>query len=121
VTAVNAAAVLAPVARILPTITANQTTNTGQMVASFIGSSISDVDSGAVQGIAITTLSSTNGTWQYSTDGGTNWFAIGQVSNTSALLLRSSDLIRFVPDGHNGGTDTITYLAWDQTSRAART
>ena len=43
------------------------------------------------------------------------------VSDSAALLLRASDLVRFVPDGYNGGTDTITYRAWDQTLGTAGT
>ncbi len=116
---VNNAPVLAPISPTLTAITEDQTTNAtdpGQTVSSFIGASISDVDAGAVKGIAITGLTSTNGTWQYSIDGGTTWTAIGAVSNSTALLLDASDKIRFLPDGNNGGTDTITYRAWDETA-----
>jgi VCBS repeat-containing protein len=113
---VNDAPVLTPISPTLTAITEDQTTNPGQTVSSFIGASISDVDAGAVKGIAITGLTSTNGTWHYSTDGGTTWTAIGAVSDTTALLLDASDKIRFSPDGNNGGTDTITYRAWDETA-----
>ena len=34
----------------------------------------------------------------------------------SALLLAATDMVRFVPDGEDGGTDTFTYVAWDQTT-----
>src|SRR5439155_1492147 len=123
VTSVNDAPVLTPATELIG-ITEDQTSNVsdpGQTVASFLGSSISDVDSGAVQGIAITGFGSTNGAWQFSTDGGTTWSAVGAVSNGSALLLRSTDKVRFLPDGNNGGSDTITYRAWDQTSGSAGT
>ena len=116
---VNNAPVLAPISPTLTAITEDQTTNAtdpGQTVSSFIGASISDVDAGAVKGIAITGLTSTNGAWQYSINGGTTWTAIGAVSNSTALLLDASDKIRFLPDGNNGGTDTITYRAWDETA-----
>ena len=116
---VNDAPVLAPIGPTLTAITEDQTTNAtdpGQTVSSFIGASISDVDAGAVKGIAITGLTSTNGAWQYSINGGTTWTAIGAVSNSTALLLDASDKIRFLPDGNNGGTDTITYRAWDETA-----
>jgi hypothetical protein len=116
---VNDAPVLTPISPTLTTITEDQTTNVtdpGQTVSSFIGASISDVDAGAVKGIAITALTSTDGTWQYSIDGGTTWTAIGAVSNNVALLLDASDKIRFLPDGNNGGSDTITYRAWDETA-----
>ncbi len=117
----NDAPALTPPNPILPTVTADQISNGGQTVSSFASSNISDVDAGAVQGIAITALSATNGSWQYSIDNGTTWNAISAVSDSAALLLRASDLVRFVPDGHNGGTDTITYRAWDQTSGTAGT
>ena len=68
---------------------------------------ISDVDSGAATGIAITATNDGNGHWQYSTDGGTTWTnadAGGAVSATHALLLRDTDHIRFVPNGENATT-----------------
>lgn len=104
------------------TITEDNTSNTGDTVASLLGSAVSDVDTGAVQGIAITATSvSGNGTgkWQFSTDGGSSWIDIGAVSSSSALLLRSTDRVRFLPDGNNGNTGSITYRAWDQSSVTA--
>ena len=114
VTGVNDAPVLSSTSATLPTITEDQTTNGGQSVSSFLQST--DVDSSALKGIAITGLSSGNGTWQYSTNGGTSWTAIGTVSDSSSLLLRSSDKVRFVPNGNDGTTASFTYHAWDQTS-----
>ena len=47
----------------------------------------------------------TQGTWQYSTNGGTNWFAIGTVADdATALAISSSTLIRFVPVADYNGT-----------------
>ncbi len=104
----------------LTTITEDQTSNSGQTVASIIASAggdrITDVDTGAVEGIAITAFNSGNGTWQYSTNGGSSWTDVGTVNNSSALLLRSTDLVRFVPNGDNATTGDITFRAWDQTS-----
>ncbi|MGI9275378.1 MAG: beta strand repeat-containing protein, partial [Endozoicomonas sp.] len=39
------------------------------------------------------------GVWEYSTDGGANWHAVGDVSATSALLLENTDSVRlrFMP------------------------
>src|SRR5262249_47287328 len=99
-------------------INEDATNNPGQTVASFRGVGLLDPDAGALQGIAITATSSSNGTWQYSLDG-TNWTPIGAVTGATALLLRAGDLIRFAPNGENGGSDTLTYRAWDQTSGAA--
>ncbi len=111
------------------TITEDDLNNPGNTVASLLGTAQSDVDLNAVQGIAITATSITleNGdvvgtkAWQYSTDGGTTWNNIGAVSDTQALLLRSTDLVRFLPDGQNGNTGSITYRSWDQTSGTAGT
>ena len=104
----------------LTTITEDQTTNGGNTVAAIVASAggdrITDMDSGAVEGIAITLLTSGNGTWEYSTNGGGSWNAIGAVSNNSALLLRDSDLVRFVPDGNNGTAASFDFRAWDQTT-----
>ncbi len=102
----------------LTSITEDQTTNAGQTVASIVASAggdrITDADSGAVEGIAITSTTNGNGTWQYSTDNGVTWSNVGTVATNSALLLRSSDLIRFVPNGQNATTADFTFCAWDQ-------
>ena len=117
VSAVNDAPVMTPATPALTPITENDTSNAGQTVDSFLGSSISDADASALQGIAITALTSGNGTWQYNT--GSGWTSVGTVSASSALLLRGTDSLRFVPDGNNGTTGTLSYKAWDQTSGSA--
>ena len=101
--------------------------NTGSTVRSIIDSSaansddaITDVDTGAVEGIAVTSVDDANGTWEYSVNGGTNWTAFGAVSNTAAVLLDtgSQTRIRFVPNPDfnvNLGIPTIEFRAWDQT------
>jgi hypothetical protein len=93
------------------------TNNGGQLVSAVVGATISDQDPGAVEGIAITTTAQTNGSWQYDTGGG--WTDVGAVTNTSALLLRATDTVRFVPDGLNAGSGSLTYRAWDQTGATA--
>ncbi|NML90836.1 tandem-95 repeat protein [Sphingobium sp. TB-6] len=117
VTGVNDAPVLTSTSASLNTITEDQTTNSGHSVSSFLSST--DIDSSALRGIAITDLASGNGQWQYSTDSRATWSNIGAVNDGSALLLRSSDYIRFVPNGANGTTANFTYHAWDQTSGSA--
>ncbi|WP_271411397.1 DUF4347 domain-containing protein [Pseudomonas sp. Q1-7] len=111
----NDAPVLAPSSPILTGLTDTDVNNPGQTVASFAGAGITDADSGALSGIAITGLNAGNGTWQYSLDGGASWQNVGVVSGSSALLLRGTDRVRFVPDGVNGTTASLTYRAWDQT------
>ncbi|MBF0110630.1 MAG: DUF4347 domain-containing protein, partial [Magnetococcales bacterium] len=115
------APVLTAAAPSLTAITENDTTNSGQTIASFAGSAITDVDTSPTpsEGIAITAVNSGYGTWQY--DAGSGWQAVGAVSGTSALLLRDTDKIRYVPDGLHGENVGLTYRAWDRTSGTAGT
>jgi len=85
------------------------------------GDPITDVDAGAVDGVAITAVDDTNGTWQFSTDGGTSWSAFGPVSNTNAVVLTATanDKVRFRPNADYVGTVAITLRAWDTTDAAA--
>ncbi len=96
----------------------------GSLVSAFTGG-ITDVDSGASKGIAITGSNQTNGIWYYTTNGGTTWTAVGTVSNTSALLLADNATTRLyvAPNANYNGTSTaaLTLRAWDQTSGTAGT
>jgi Ca2+-binding RTX toxin-like protein len=115
-TNVNDAPVITAANPSLTSITEDQTNDSGQTVSSIVGSSITDPDSGALQGIAVTGATSTNGAWQFSTNSGSSWTNFASYSTPSALLLTGADKVRFVPDGQNGSSDTFTYVAWDQTS-----
>ncbi|HHY74365.1 MAG TPA: hypothetical protein GX497_14305 [Bacillus bacterium] len=79
------------------------------VVSSFLDSS--DQDSGALKGIAVTGVTG-NGKWQYFD---TTWKDISSVSDSSALLLKDTDKIKYIPDSKNGETATLTFRAWDQT------
>jgi T1SS-143 domain-containing protein len=85
---------------------------------------VTDAD-GPDLGIAITGTNSANGTWFYSTNGGTTWTAVGAVSNSSALLLEANGDTRlfFQPAANFSGTvtDGITFRAWDETTGTAGT
>lgn len=85
-------------------------------VATVLSSSVTDVDTAAVQGLAIYSISGAGGLLEYSINGGSSWLTVGSVSSTNALLLRANDLLRFTPDNVNGGTMLIDYRAWDQTA-----
>ena len=106
----------------LPSLTKIQINNGGSAVASIIASAggdrVTDVDGGA-EGIAVTALVNGNGSWEYSTNGGASFSAIGAVSGTSALLLRDIDLVRLVPNGISGTTASFDFQAWDQSSGSA--
>ena len=81
---------------------------------------VTDADSGAVLGIAVTAANTTNGTWWYSTNNGSTWNALGSVSDGSARLLAADagTRIYFQANANYNGTmsDAITFHAWDQTS-----
>ncbi|WP_344707094.1 Ig-like domain-containing protein [Sphingomonas swuensis] len=117
VTGTNDAPVLTATSVSLTAITEDQTNNAGQTVASFLTSS--DIDTGALKGIAITQASQASGGWQYSLDGGTSWVDFGTLAAGSGLLLRSTDRVRFQPDTIDGTTAGFTFRAWDQSSGSA--
>ncbi len=81
---------------------------------------VTDVDSGATLGVAITAADTTYGTWWYSTNGGSTWNALDAVANDSARLLAAdaNTRIYFQPNANYNGplAEALTFLAWDQTS-----
>ncbi|TWU08136.1 LamG-like jellyroll fold domain-containing protein [Stieleria varia] len=109
---VNDAPVLTPYGPTLP-LTENSAAYTNT-VASLLGTSVTDVD-GDPEGIAVTDVSGSNGVLEYSIDGGA-WAAFGSPTDSNALLLKATDQIRFTPNGISGGTMTMTYHAWDQST-----
>ncbi len=94
-------------------------TNTGTLISSIIGSSVSDQDVGAQKGIALIGAITTNGSWEFTLDG-TTWIPIANVSDATALLLAAdaTTRLRFLPAANfNGIVDpAITFRAWDHTS-----
>jgi len=114
--ATNVAPVLSG-ANDLPTITEDMTDN-GTRVSDLIAGHVTDGDAGAIQGIAVTGKSTTNGTWQFSTNGGLSWSNFGTLSDSTATLLSaaSPNRVRFIPNGQVGTTATLTFRAWDLTN-----
>ncbi|MDP1612088.1 MAG: DUF4347 domain-containing protein, partial [Sulfuritalea sp.] len=99
----------------------------GSTVADFAASNVGDVDTGAVQGIAIIASNEANGTWYYSVDNGTTWNAISSVSTASSLLLRAdasgalTNRLFFAPSSNFNGSApaALTLRAWDQSDGKA--
>lgn len=87
------------------------------LVSSLLVGAVTDVDAGALRGIAVTTASSFNGTWQFSLNSGTTWQDMGSVSQTAARLLPGSARVRFIPKADFNGTVKLYYRAWDQTNK----
>ena len=121
---VNEAPVLAPGSvSNLTAIDEDDTASAGDLVSTILGIAVSDADTGALQGMAVTAVNgSGGGAWQYTTDGIT-WTPFGAVSEGTARLLASdaSTRIRFVPttDWNSGSPasvfPSITFRAWDPT------
>jgi hypothetical protein len=108
----------------LPNVLQDATNPTGitisQLISSLGGTGITDADTGASRGIAVTGVNDSNGTWQYSVNGGSTWVSFGTVSSSNARLLadNSNTQVRFVPNAGFNGTVTqgISFRAWDQTT-----
>ena len=119
VTAVNDAPVLSG-ANPFPDLQANTLDSRGALVADLIAGFVNDVDPGAARGIVITAADGTNGTWQYSTNDGSTWTALGSPRADAALALGAdaSVRLRFVPGTDFTGVATVTFRAWDRTAGA---
>jgi VCBS repeat-containing protein len=79
----------------------------GQTVAALFSGHFTDVDAGSsLKGIAISANAATagEGSWEYSTDGGASWFAVGAPDPADALLLDAGARLRFVPAANFNGT-----------------
>ncbi len=114
VSPVNDAPVLTANSPSLTEITEDETDNIGDFISDILTTSVTDIDAGAVQGIAVYSTDSGNGTWEYSVDSGVTWNPMGAVDETNALLLRSDDKIRFVPDTLNSDAAVIRLLRMGQ-------
>ena len=104
----------------LTSINEDPISNPGTLVSDLISGQVSDPNTSDPTGIAVIAVDDSNGTWQYSINGGTNWFDFGPVDTSTARLLAgdADTRVRFIPDATWNGTVAggITYHAWDQTS-----
>ncbi|NPC57317.1 cadherin-like domain-containing protein [Caenimonas soli] len=94
----------------------------GFLISSLLAGQVTDLDTGALQGIAIIGFDSSSGSWEYTVDG-SNWNAVTAPSVASALLLAADaqTRLRFVPAANFNGTvaSGLTIRAWDRTSGTA--
>jgi hypothetical protein len=88
-------------------------------VSDLLAGAVTDVDAGALQGIAVTAASNYNGNWQYSLDNGATWSDMNEPAKDAALLLPASASVRFQPKPNFNGTVGFWYRAWDQTEGVA--
>ena len=90
--------------------------NTGLTVEEIAGDLIEDDDVDNIMGIAVISVDSKYGMWQYRLFGQTTWTDIQPgINETSALLLHASNFtfIRFVPVRDFNGVAEILIVAWD--------
>ena len=101
--------------------------NTGTTVADIVvDGSITDPDGSPVEAIAVIGVDSTNGIWQYSSDG-SSWSdftsqtggVIDLVPSSEIRLLDSTWKVRFVPQDNWNGTSEFGFAAWDKSTGMA--
>lgn len=94
--------------------------NAGTLVADLIAGRAFDVDPDTELGIAVLGLDESEGSWEFSRDGGQSWQPFGEVGERNARLLAGNDLnrVRFVPRGAFVGAiaEGFLFVAWDQST-----
>ncbi len=119
---VNFAPVLTSANNLMPTFE-DAVSDGGTAVTALIAGHVSDANPLSLSGIAVTSWDNSNGSWQFSLDGGANWNSFGTpVANISRLLgADANTFVRFVANPNWSGTVTngLTFRAWDQTSGLA--
>jgi uncharacterized delta-60 repeat protein len=98
----------------------------GQKITVLFRDKFSDPDAGdTLGGIAVTAnpAPAAEGTWEYSTDGGDTWFAVGTVAEgPTALVLSSAARLRFLPTAtYFGEPAPLTVRPIDSTFTGAYT
>jgi len=107
-------------------INAESETNIGTLVSDLLArmeplGGVTDSDPGASLGIAINGLTgATNGTWEFTVNGGTNWTPVGTTGNGDARLLAAdgNTRVRFVPNAGFVGEAKFSFVVWDRTAGA---
>jgi VCBS repeat-containing protein len=99
---------------------AEDSTNPAGTLVSSLLAGMTDVDAGALRGVAVSGVSGSGGTWQYTLDNGATWLNFNGPRRSSARLLPadSSTRIRFVPTANFNGSANLWLIAWDQTQGA---
>ncbi|HEY8240062.1 MAG TPA: FG-GAP-like repeat-containing protein, partial [Kiritimatiellia bacterium] len=103
----------------LPNIFEDAFTNAGETISNVLanagGDRITDSNPGAVEGIAVISVATSNGNWQYSINGGASWNNFFGLSETTAVVLADSERLRFLPNGNFGGpSGPFAFRAWDR-------
>ena len=95
----------------------NTVNSPSYLVSSLLSGQVSDADSGALQGIAITAMTpAAAGTLWYQLSGSTVWKQVTAVSTSSALLLPSNAKLQFRPAAGFVGSFRTSFRVWDRTT-----
>ncbi|MCK9635095.1 MAG: Ig-like domain-containing protein [Methylobacter tundripaludum] len=98
---------------------------TGTVISALTGYSFQDVDTGATTPgflvVGNSANAATEGAWQYSSESGANWKAIGAVADgATALALANTTQLRFVPAANfNGAPTALNIRVLDNTYNGA--
>ncbi|WP_162136258.1 Ig-like domain-containing protein [Zavarzinella formosa] len=105
-----------------PSLTEDPKTNAGTGIKTLLTGHFTPTPpaiKGEGQGIAITAVNNTGGTWQYAL-GAVFTNIPASVSPANALLLPDTAKLKFVPNpDFNGSAGTVTYKAWDRSAGVA--
>jgi hypothetical protein len=94
---------------------------TGVAVSTLLSNTnYADQDAGAQKGIAVSSVGTNSGYWQFSLDNGGTYYYIMSASTSAALLLGPTTLIRY-STGVIAETPALTFYAWDMTTGTATT
>jgi VCBS repeat-containing protein len=103
----------------LDPVAGNASDPSGAAISDLFANKFHDADASAsFKAIAVTSDAATadQGVWQYEIAGTHQWVDIGSVSDTSALVLSTDTLIRFLPtDGFSGTPASLGVHALDDT------
>ncbi len=87
----------------------------GETISNIFAGQFSVADGSVFTAIAIADdVTGSEGAWQYSTNGGSDWYAIGAVTHDAALVLDINTMLRFIPAAdENGAVPALTLYAVD--------
>lgn len=106
---------------ILASVPKNASAPAGALPADMDGFAFSDPDDDAFGGLLIigNAAGESQGLWQYSSDNGLTWSAIGEVSAQAGLSLSAATRIRFLPaEDFSGVPGALTVRALDENATA---
>ena len=98
--------------------------NAGQTVAELFQQLFNDNDGAEFAGIALVGSANlpTQGNWLFSQDGGTTWQNLSNLSDSNAVVLNKTDLLRYSPTtGFSGQPGALSVRLWDGSASSAGT